>query len=454
MKKLSLILLLTLLGCTASAQYELSPAQQPISEPDSLWRMSSLEVVAAVLKHNFDIEIAQDNIRLAALNNNWGETGRYPSIDMSIGSQNSYTNENNPASVFGTAEILSADIQGSLEANWRIFGGLQTYINKQRLELLEKQSRGNADLVIQNAVQAALVEYQNALIAKVQYNVLQEAATFSKERLGFTKTKEDIGTVSSFVTLQDELAYQADQTNTLQQQLNYRDALRKLNQLMGREPTAPLELTDTLTVDTTRFDYDDLKALLAENPDLELEFINLELQKRQLQLERRDRLPTLDLSTGGSRSYNYGDLSSEQFNRTGYGDSYRFFANFTLSFNIYNGGQASRDIEEAVINTKIARTNIRQVRHQLTHELATALDRYLVQLEILKLSQGRLKNARKNLRLAKERYEGGLINTFDFREIQLEQLRAEQVRLESIQALKVTQLNLLRLTGRILPEDR
>ena len=59
-------------------------------------------------------------------------------------------------------------------------------------------------------------------------------------------------------------------------------------------------------------------------------------------------------------------------------------------------------------------------------------------------------NAKRNLEIGKERFDGGLISSFDYRVIQLAFVNASQARLNAIYNLKTTETELMRLTGQLV----
>ena len=68
----SFLFLIFFLGNNTSAQTDLSLAQ----------------AIEIGLKNNFQIQIADRNIEIAQRNNTWQATGRYPTINLNVASNN------------------------------------------------------------------------------------------------------------------------------------------------------------------------------------------------------------------------------------------------------------------------------------------------------------------------------------------------------------------------------
>ena len=70
----------------------------------------------------------------------------------------------------------------------------------------------------------------------------------------------------------------------------------------------------------------------------------------------------------------------------------------------------------------------RNLHVQLENTLAT----YNNEKRLVDLTNGLVANAQRNLQIADERFKGGLINSFDFRTIQISYINAAQSRLNAI----------------------
>ena len=101
----------------------------------------------------------------------------------------------------------------------------------------------------------------------------------------------------------------------------------------------------------------------------------------------------------------------------------------------------------------IAQLNIDDFKRNLSNQLQNTLANYNNQLQLLQLTENLIENAKQNLQIGKERFEGGLISSFDYRAIQLAFVNASQARLNAIFNLKTTETELMRLTGQLVQEE-
>ncbi|MEJ2595281.1 MAG: TolC family protein [bacterium] len=132
---------------------------------------------------------------------------------------------------------------------------------------------------------------------------------------------------------------------------------------------------------------------------------------------------------------------------------YNIYGNFSLSFNLYNGGNTRRAIEQARINEKIGTLEIAQLKQTLENLLVNQYELYGIRRQLLEVAEVNLASARLNLEIATEKYRNGTINSFNFRDVQLIFLNASANKLNAVYDLIDSETELLRLTGGILVEQ-
>ncbi|GJM30768.1 MAG: hypothetical protein DHS20C17_34030 [Cyclobacteriaceae bacterium] len=419
-------------------------------------QLSLSDAIQIGLSNNFGIRIEQVNREIARNNNTWGEAGRYPTIDISVGQNNGISDIDNPAS-FLQGKVGSNDLNPVVVARWMLFDGFKVKINKSRLELLEAQSDGNTEIVIENAVQAIVIAYYTVLLEKEGLEVLKEILTLSGDRYQHVLVRKQLGSAVTFDILQDKNAYLTDSSNYVLQQLVYQNAQRDLNLLLAEDLSKRYELTGSLNSLIHHYDYQDLfEKMTQNNSNLRNQYINQELMRNSVSLNKAARSPSLDVNLGYSYSKNWQDLSNANFgDESGPEEIIKsrntnYFANFTLAFTLFDGGRINRQIKNARIQESMASLETEDMKLSLSNDLLSALDRYNVRKKLLQISEESLENASLNLDLSEERYNNGTINSFNYRDIQVSYLQAALRNLESKFDLIQTDTELLRLTGGIL----
>lgn len=409
------------------------------------------EAISIALEQNYQIRISDEQIKIARNNNSQAAAGRYPTLDFTAVQNNSFDNSESLTVPDTRNKLFVNGITPALSTNWTIFDGFRVNITKKNLEALQEYSEGNGALVVENTVQSIILSYYNVLLQQEKLKVLDEVKSLSRDRYRYEETRKQFGTAVTFDVLQASDAYLSDSVNYLQQELNVQNATLLLKLLMALEETTKFSLIDNFAVDLNTYDIDTLKSrMLGNNRVLMNQYINQRILENSTALAKSQVYPGLYFGAGAD--YSNQRLKYEgQSASTGY--SFGYYANFTLSFNIYNGGATKRAIQNAFINEDIGLITISEVRKTLTNQLLTQYDLYEIRKNLLAVADASQASTGLNLKIAEEKFKSGAINSFNFRDIQLRYINASIRRLEAIFDLIDTETELLRLTGGIVSEE-
>jgi len=408
------------------------------------------------LENNFDIQISKRAEEITIRNNSWGQAGVFPTIDLNLTGGTSTTNIDNPAS-FLQGDITSRNLNPSATLNWTIFNGFNVRMTKDRLSLLEYQSVGNTTILIENTIQAIILAYNTVLLESERLDVFITTLDLSRDRYQYSRLKGELGSSVTFDILQDKTAYLTDSSNYLTQQLNYRIAVRELNILLNVDVDKDWTYTDELSVESKEYILDELAAkMTGNNNNLKNQYINQEILRKDVSISRSSMYPRLSIASGYSRNQQTQDLSSAEFGNGNTGDSgiksttTNYFANFTLAFTLFDGGRIRRQIENARVEEQIGNLQINQLKNILMRDLVSSYETYTMRQNLYNISELNLEAAELNLQLGEERYRIGSINSFDYRDLQINYLQTALNNLQSKFDLLNSDLELMRLTGGIL----
>jgi len=418
-------------------------AQQPLSLDDAILKG---------LDNNFQIRITNQEYNIAKLNNKQGTAGRWPSITLGANSINRYDNTpffDTTVTSYKRTDIFSNQITPYVNVRWLLFDGFSVNISKQKLDLLENFSAGYATIVIENTIQAIILGYYNALLQEERLRVLTEVKKLSGDRYKYEMMRKEIGTSVTFEVLQAKNSFFSDSTNYLLMELNVKNAFLRLNLLLGELPNVQFTLVDSFMVDLQYYDLQDMMdKMLANNSNLKNQYINQEILKKGIGIAKSDVWPTISMNAGADYTQGWYDFEKSDANTY----SLDYYANFTLSFNLFNGGNTHRAIKTAQINERIGELEIQELRQTLENLLVNQFDLYRIRKQLLEVADVNLESAKLNMEIATEKYRNGTINSFNFRDVQLIFLNASSNKLNAIYDLMDSQTELLRLTGGIISE--
>ena len=133
-----------------------------------------------------------------------------------------------------------------------------------------------------------------------------------------------------------------------------------------------------------------------------------------------------------------------------YTNNLDFYANFSLSFNLYNGGRTRTAIQNAKISETIGQLDIADMEQSLSNLLVNSYDLYNIRKQLYEVALVNMESNELNLQISTDKFRSGAINSFNFRDVQLQYLNAAFKKLEAIYDLIDTHAELLRITGGII----
>jgi outer membrane protein TolC len=319
--------------------------------------------------------------------------------------------------------------------------------------------------VVANTIQGIILGYYRVALEQQRLEEFQKQIALSNDRLGYLRLKSELGSAVSSDLLVVEGNYLTDSLNLINQLLLYRNAVRDLNFLLQEEDQdKTYQLSDVLTPNLTTYEYSELRAKqVQDNVNLKRQFLTQSVIGSNLQLAKAARYPSLQLNAGASESRSSVNLSNASF-PTGDGGfspgpadpldavTDNYFANFTLSFTLFNGGRINRAIRNATIQEDIGNMQVEQLKYSLDRNLKQALDLYNIRRQIFSINERREEVALTNLNLSEEKFKNGSINSFDYRIVQNSYLSAAILKLQSTYNLMDSYVNLMRLTGGLVEE--
>ncbi len=419
---------------------------------DSLSLSKAIEIG---LEKNYDIRLTLKNVEINKIFNNWGEAGRLPQVNINAGQNNSISDQRNNPISFAPYLFLSNDVSGGLAMNWTIFNGFAVRANKTKLEQLELQSENTATLAIENTIHGIILAYYQAKMQKEQLTLLNNVMTLSKEKFKQQQVKSDLGIGVKFDLLQFEGNLYSDSSNKILQNLAQRNAVRNLNLIMGEDVDKEWDLTSEIKPDLNIKDLSTLKKeMLSNNTNIKNQYINIALTQQDISLAKSQFFPVVSFNSGLNSSVgvlNTNDVNSPISNAQS--KNLNYYGNFTLNFKLYDGGKVRRGIKALELQNEVDQLRTSQMTDQLNFELTNVYELYLTRLQIFELTKKAFFVSKDNMDIAKLKEESGLINSFNFRDIQMAYLSAGVALYQASYDLLESNATLLKMTGKIIQNN-
>jgi outer membrane protein TolC len=413
--------------------------------------LSLSDAISIGLENNYQIRISEENLKIAQNNNTQGAAGRYPSIDFTAVQGNSFDNTQSLVNPDERSKLNANFISPAVTLNFTIFDGFRVKITRENLRSIEELSEGLSSVVIENTVQSIILAYYNILLQEEKLMVFDELKNLSGDRLEYMEVKQQFGSAVTYDVLQANDAFLSDSVNYLSQELNLQNASLLLKLLLAVDQTVYFKLTDEFTVEINDYSLDDLMdKMLGNNANLQNQYINQKILENSTDLAKSGYYPGIYLGAGA-------DYANSRFKYAGEDPSTRYsfgyYANFTLSFNLFNGGATRRAVQNALISEDIGLITVSEMTKALSNQLVNQFDLFGIRKQLLMVAEISRESTGLNLQISEDKFKSGAINSFNFRDIQLSYLNASIRRLEAIFNLIDTETELLRLTGGIVSEE-
>ena len=159
------------------------------------------------------------------------ERPRYPTINLNLTQNNTISDHN----ILLLLSSKTYPIHWMVVSDWTVFNGFSVRANKIKLEQLQAQSEGNVALLIENTIHGIVLSYYQIKLQRDQLSLLKNILDLSRKKYQFQKRKNEMGLGVTIDLLQFENAYLQDSSNLILQELNYKNAVRNLNLIMGIE---------------------------------------------------------------------------------------------------------------------------------------------------------------------------------------------------------------------------
>jgi outer membrane protein TolC len=399
------------------------------------------------LENNFSIILSRNDLEIAQNNNTLGNAGFLPSLELNASNNNTF-NTTDQKTFAGTERNVKNARNITLNANvamtWTLFDGLSMFTTRAMLTEMEKMGEMDFRMMVENTVSAIILNYCGVVQLKKMVKVLQDAVDLSLQRKTIAEAKFSLGSESELTLLQSSVDLNADSNMLIQQLAALKNARANLNQMLSRSPEVPFETKDTIDLLNT-LDYESLLQLSAsQNIDLLLSRSNILLSELDLRNAQSDRMPRLDFNA----AYGYNRLSAQtgylEYNKA-YGPSF----GFTLSYNLFNGFNTSRNIRNARINISSAEILHDQNVLDVNHSLYILYNEYLSNLDLVRLETVNQDIAKRNVDVALEKYRLGTISDIDLRETQKKLIDSQYQLLLAQFRTKQAETELRRISGEL-----
>jgi len=400
------------------------------------------------LKNNYSIILQRNQAQIAKNDNTIGNAGFLPSLDFSA-TQNNTISTTHQQQFSGQTKDVSNALNNTLnigiQLNWTLFDGLDMFVSKKMLGVLEDLGENGTRIVVEGTVADITMTYYGIIQLAKLVRVAQDAVDLSMQRKYIAQAKLTLGAGSQLMLLQSTVDLNADSTRLIQQLVSLANTRTDFNRLLARDISTPFTIIDSIRMNDP-VSYDSLvnKALM-QNSQLIAARLNQDLARLGVRQAQSARYPSLNFTAG----YSYSTLNSQtgflQYNQS-YGPSF----GISLSYALFNGFNVNRTIKDARVLMNSGEIEVQDAELELRAGLLKLYNQYQSNLAVVKMQITNVEVAGENVNVAFEKYKLGSLNDVELREIQQKLIDAEYQLILSQFEAKKAEVELFRLSGDLL----
>ena len=403
------------------------------------------KAVKIALENNYDIKIAQNNLKIDATNNNLGNAGFLPSVTANLTNNNSQI-DTKQTQAGGTVKELDGAKNMSLSygvaLDWTIFDGMRMFSRREQLKVLEEQGKLEVQAAILTKISDVYLTYFDLAQQQQMMASIDTAIVISNQRVTTAKNRFTIGKASKLEVLNAQVDLNTDLSLLLKQKELYRITKIRMNELLVQDVQTDFKVNPEITIEQN-LDFNELKTTAEkQNLQLQAQILTKKVADLNLKQVKGNRYPTVRLTSG----YNF-TRSEASLGFVTQSSGQGFVYGVSASLPIFNGFLQNKNEKVAKYQVENANYVLEQQKLSLTSQLATLYTSYQTNLELVKVEEKNVEIARQNLDITLAKFKIGTITTIEFRSAQQNFVEAS-VRYSNAQYVtKLSEINLKELAG-------
>jgi outer membrane protein len=361
--------------------------------------------IKTALKNNFDILVAGNDANIAKVNNTAGNAGMLPTVAIT-GSGNYGVSNTTQKGSGGTEtnypSLSTTSLSASAQLSWNLFDGGKMFVTKSKLNEIQALGEIQFKEKVMQTLFNVIAAYYDVVRQKQQLNSINEAFNYNRDRVLISQTGFNAGSMLKSDLLQAKIDLNVNTESAIAQQFAIDEALKTLNQLLGKNADEALEISDTISLGYSPDKADLFQKINSSNASILNFQKQIEIARLALKESRSLYLPTLNLKAGYyvSQTVNSaGSILQNNSNGPQVGG--------TLVIPIYSAGETRRKETIAKIQVQSAEYDLQNTKLQVNTELSNTLTEFENQQELLKIETENNQLAKENIQISIERLKHG-----------------------------------------------
>ena len=425
-------------------------------------KLTKEQALYLALENNFGIQVSKNTTEIQKNNSSFLNSGYLPTVSLSGGSNyvgsdseiafpDQFDEQGNPIPnrIFEGQESQRFNVGVNL--NYTLFDGMgRKYIYKQ---LKEKYALSELQL-------RETIEFTMLQLFEVYFNIAQftESSKIFKENLDISKERQKRAETAFIYGQGNKLSVlnaQVDVTNDsisliqVNQQLdNYK---RDLNLLMNQ----PINQNFDVELDLKFIDNIKIQSWLETANENNVEILkqkrNSKINSYDIKISQSGYLPTVGLV--GSYGWNLNKSPVTAFFPGTNNTTYSLGVGASLSWNLFDGGRTKILTKNAKLSFENQILVEQEAILSFDRDLENSIQNYRNTKEIYEIQKKQVETATYNFERSQAQYKLGSITAIEFRQAQINLSNAQNQRAVAKYRAKLSELQLIQITGQLLNVD-
>lgn len=411
-------------------------------------KITLVDAINIALKNSFDIQLAQNNIEISTIANNYGYAGGMPIVTGTASDNEQITSINqkfaDPTRDTKKDNVGTNNLAVGVTGSILLYNGMRVQATKKRLEELQQQNQQLLAVQIQNTIANVMSKYFDIVRQQYFLKTLERTIEVSKQKLDILEVRKQVGVANNADIFQAQLDLNGNLQAKESQHLAIDQAKTDLLNLIFLKPAdQKIIIQDTIIIDKT-IKLDSVKNRLSNNPQV----IAAQQQIHINELIEREvgatRYPTLRASTGYNLTSAKSAAGFSLLNQ-----SYGPFVGVNLSVPIYNGSISKKQQQIAEINTRSSKTIYDNLLLDYETGAVRTYQSYTNSLSQLKLESDNFKLSQQLLDLITKKFELGQATIIDVKQAQQSFENASYRLINLTYTAKIAEVELKRLESQL-----
>ena len=408
--------------------------------------LSLNDAVNIALKNSLEIQLANNNVEVNTILNNYGVAGGLPVVSAGITDNEQISTINQKLSTGVTINRNAAavnNLNSNISGSILLFNGNRVVATKNRLAQLQKQSEVLLNSQVQNIMGVVMSGYYDIVRQQSYLKTIERSIDASNQQLSIVKTRQAVGLANNADLFQAQIDLNALQQALLSQQLIIDQAKTELLRLLTLRPDSVVTIRDTIIVDKA-INLDAVLSNINQNADIIAAQDQVKINELIVKETAAQRYPSVRANTGYNFNRNQASAGQLLLNQ-----NYGVSGGLTIAVPIYNGSIFRRQQKVAQINVRNAQLDKDVLIRDYQSQVVKFFQSYTVTLKQLETERQNYVLSNQLLELALLRFEYKQATIVDVKNAQ-QSFEASGYRLVNLSyAAKTSEIELKRLANQL-----